>query len=390
MTLDELDTLPPETVHRLDPARVQEYARATGWRQEPRLGGGRTAVYERPESRLEQFTVPLSREAPDFDLTIATAVAVLARHEKRPAAVLLTELLFPPADILKFAESGPAATSGDLPLEHGLILLGGMRKLLLAAACSTREPRPFHPRMSLAEAELFLQQCRLGQTEHGSFVITVACPLEAVPVEPNLFDSPSFTRRVTGLLMRSLDRLAHALELGNGDALLDQANLEPGLSANLCEALLDMAPEGEDSFLRITAAFSPTLPQPATGGLPTTVRLRRQWFPRIEYLAGRLRPATAAQRQLLVGLVETLNGRPNVANQPEGQVILRIITAESEGLRVRADLNAEDYARADRAHMRNHPVSLEGVLHQVGRTYRIDDIRNFALVQSRTEAVAPA
>jgi len=47
--------------------------------------------------------------------------------------------------------------------------------------------------------------------------------------------------------------------------------------------------------------------------------------PQIGYLAGRFRPAPPAQRQVLVGFVETLNGRPNVDNCPEGHVTLRVI-----------------------------------------------------------------
>ena len=379
MRLDELDTLPPEAVHRLDPVRVQEYARATGWRQETRLGRGQTAVYERPESREEQFSVPLSRDLRDYDLLMARAVAMIAHFEERPAAELLAELLFPPSDVLKFGESSPAAAAGDVPFEHGLSLLNGARKTLLAAACSTIRPANYHPRMSLGEAEQFLQQCRLGQTERGSFVLTVACPLDAVPAGRDLFDSPPFTRRVTGLLMHSLHRLATHLDLGDTDGVLQQAQNEPMLSANLCEGLLEMAPEGEESFLRVSAEFSRTL-QPPDVPFPTNVRLRREVFPWIAYLAERLRPAQSPQPQVLVGLVETLNGRPNADNRPEGQVTLRIITPEGEILRARAELSADDYARADQAHMRNLPVSLQGVLRQVGRTFRIDQVSDLALV----------
>jgi hypothetical protein len=129
----------------------------------------------------------------------------------------------------------------------------------------------------------------------------------------------------------------------------------------------------------VSAEFSRTLPLPAEGTFPTKVRLRREVFPRIEYLAGRLRPEQSLQRQHLLGLVETLNGRPNADNRPEGQVTLRVITPERELLRARAELNADDYALADQAHMRNLPVSLEGVLRQVGRTFYIDQVSDLAL-----------
>ena len=142
-----------------------------------------------------------------------------------------------------------------------------------------------------------------------------------------------------------------------------------------------MAPEGEGSYLQVTAGFSRTLPQASNGALPNTVRLGHDLFPRIESLMVRLRPTPNPRRQVFVGLVETLNGRPNGDNRPEGQVILRIISSDGEIVRARAELNADDYACAVQAHMRNTPVSLEGVFRQIGRSFRIDQVSHFTLVQ---------
>src|SRR3989442_766856 len=159
MRVKDLDMLPPETVNRLDSVRVQEHARATGWKLEPRLGRGLVAVYERPESRLAQVSIPLNRELTDYSLVMAQAVAGMAEYEERAARDLLIELLFAPADLLWCAESSPAARTGDVPFDHGLALLSGMRKSLLAAACSVARPgHKYYPRMSLTEAEQFLKE----------------------------------------------------------------------------------------------------------------------------------------------------------------------------------------------------------------------------------------
>ncbi len=390
MRVKDLDTLPPETVNRLDPVRVQEYARATGWRLESRLGRGRVAVYERLESRLEQVSIPLNRELTDFALVMATAVAGMAQYENRVALDLLVELLFPPADLLRFAESSPVARAGDVPFDRGLALMSGMRKTLLAAACGVARPgQTFYPRMSLTEAEQFLQECRLGQTERGSFVLSVACPLGAVPEPANgipLFDNTPFTRRVTVLLMRSLHQLVYHLDRGDVDSLSPVTANAPILSANLCEGLLDLKPEGDDAFVRISATWSSELPT-REDDLPASVQLRREVFPLIETVARRLRPEARLTRQRLVGFVETLNGRPSKDNRPEGQVVLRVIPPEGEVVRARAELNAEDYAVADRAHMRNLPFSLEGVLRPVGRTFRIDEVAGFEIIHETEVAV---
>ncbi len=79
---------------------------------------------------------------------------------------------------------------------------------------------------------------------------------------------------------------------------------------------------------------------------------------------------------MLVGFVETLNGRPNADNRPEGQVTLRVITPEGE-LRARVELNAEQYAIADSLDMQNLPFSLEGLLHRTARTFLVDKVIDF-------------
>jgi hypothetical protein len=298
-----------------------------------------------------------------------------------PALDLLHELLLPPADVLRFSESGPEADAGNLPLDHGLELLAGVRKALVAATCSVIRPRTFHPRLSLADAEQFLRQCRLGQTERGSFTVTVACPLDAVPGGETLFDRAPFGRQVTVLLLRSLNRLSRSVELGQPEAVVEPAVGEAVLSANLCEGLLDMmTPAGEGSALTISVSWARTLAPPPDASLPRSIRLRRASFTLIEEVADRLRPARAPQPQTLVGFADTLDGRPNDKGRREGPVILQVVPSESEVLRVRADLNADDYHAAWLAHEENRPVTLRGILRR-GRLHRVTDVTDFSICE---------
>lgn len=376
--------LPLELLGRLDPVQVKEYVKATGWVREPRAGNGRMAVFAHPQSDLDQVLIPLNRQAPDFNRRMGDVIDNLAEKEKRPAEEILNDLLLPPADVLRFNESGPAAAAGDVPLDHGIAMLAGARKQLLAAACSERRPQRYHPRMSLAEPEQLLQLCRLAQTERGSFTLTIACPLHAVALTEPLLDQTPFTRRVTALLMRSLHRLSLALDADELDPLLNPTPEEPVISANLCEGLLDMTPEGDGSVLTVSASWARTLPPPAAVPLPGIVRLRRETFGRIETLAERLRPAHAPQRQMLFGFVDTLNGRPNADSQMEGQVILRLVDPESDTLRARTDLNVIDYHTAWQAHGQNLPITLQGIVRRVGRFFRIDEVTSFRLLQQQT------
>jgi hypothetical protein len=378
------EKLPLNLLARLDPVQVKQYAKATGWVREPRLSDERATVFSHPASDLDQIVVPLNRQAHGFDRAMGDVVSILAEKERRPAIEILNDLLLPPADVIRFGECGPAAAAGDLPLDHGISLLTGARKALLAAACTEKKPQTYYPRMSLAEAEQFIQQCRLGQTERGSFIVTVACPLDAVPDAETLIDQTPFTRRVTTLLMRSLHRLAWALDADELEPLLKPVEGEPLLSANLCDGLLDMTPEGEASVLTVSANWARTLPPPAAVPIPGKVKLRQETFGRIEVLAAKLRPAHAPQRQTFFGFVDTLNGRANADGQMEGQVILRLVDPASDTVRARTELNVQDYHTAWLAHGPNLPFSVQGILHRSGKIYRLDEVADFKLLQHPT------
>ena len=385
MFLEQLRTLPERLVAGLDPVRVQEYVRATGWRHRPNLSD-RSAVYERPESDLEQIQVPLSRTLMDFTPSMAEAVTYIAEWEKRPALEVLRELLLPPGDVLHFAESGPAVAEGNVRFPHGLALLAGVRKTLLAAASSVRRPLTFHPPASLAEAESFLRDCRLGPTELGSYVLTVACPLDGAVDSRTPGASPPLGRRVTSLLMGSLQRLVDALEMDDAAAALQPIEGQPVISANLCEGLLEMTPEGDDSTLTISVHWARTSPPPATLSLPREVQLRRETFGLIETLATQLRPTPPPRRQTFVGYIDTLDGWPNPEGRREGPVVLRILEAEGETIRARVELDASNHHLAWQAYDQDAPVVLQGVLRRIGRTHRIDEVSGFRILEQQTGA----
>ncbi len=374
MNREEWYSLPEPLVARLEPARVREYALRTGWIYQPSLGQKLTAVYNRPESDLEQISIPLNPSTSQFTRCMRDGLVYMAECEKRPARDLLDELLLPAADLLRFQDAGPGAGGIDMPLSRSLAVVLGARKLLLAAACAVARPgQTFYPRTNLPEAERFLQQCRLVQTGRSGDAITLACPVDADPASEG-FDPTPFARRVVEWLMHALRRLTESLETGESDHLLTSVASEPVLSANLCEALLDLAPPDHAEGLTLTVSWDRTHPSAAAESM---VRLRREHFPGIERLARLLRPAPAAHLQTLLGLVETLNGRLNAAGRMEGEVWLTVLDPQGETVRVRADLKPEDYAAAAEAHLRALPVSLQGVLRRTGRTAHLADVTEF-------------
>jgi hypothetical protein len=376
--MSSYDELPEGLAARLDPVDVRSYARATGWSPLPGVNG-KLAIYGHPSSDLDQLIVPLERELDDYGRRMSEVVARLAAKEDRPASLVLKALLLPRADVLRFHVSGSDAQRGDLPFAEGVDILLGVRKVVRAAACSAIKPRAFHPRMSRLEADQLIQACRLGQTEGGSFTLVVACPVDAVESPGPGPDRTPFTRKVTSLLMRSVARIAAAVDEGTADALLLSPDAEPGLSANLCDGLVDMQPRGDDGGLSLAVEWARALPQAdaALAALTHGVRLRREHFSFAAELLQRLRPKAAMEEpQLFVGHVDELRGVPGGDGRVQGEVVLSVLL-EDEALRARADLDAAAYAEALEAHRSTRLVSLKGLLRRGIKVHRMDAVTGF-------------
>lgn len=375
-------------VARLRPLAVRQYAEARGW---IRVEGGRWRVWllRHPEERLRQLQVPMDAEDVGFVDAMLDVLHRLGEVERRPLEAVLADLQWPDADVLRVRVANGDAEGGQLSLGADVMLREGARRALLASACSVINPVAFHPRMSRSEADTLLAACRAGQTELGSYVLKIICPLYAVDEEPE-----PFTRRVTKHLMKVTSELVTSIERTSVDAYLDAHAERPGLSSNLCDALLRMQPRRDEELksdaghleLSTTWAADPRVPPPGEAEIPSRVVIKAAYMREIERAAQRLRPsATEAREEWLVGTVETLDGTVGPDGRRSGEVYFSLLLPDSDAMRVRAILDPEKYEVAMQAHERGRAyVRLLGVLHRGARLGRIEPLRRLELLDEVT------
>lgn len=377
---------------------ARQYAISTGWRRlalqvrDTPSFFGRVAAFERPENPDEQILIPLDDRTSDYDRRMAEATLAIARWEGRPAAQVANDLLNASSDLLRFRVASPSLDAGSLPLEDGLSLLSGAKTAILAAAHSVLSPSRYHKRMSKAEADELLRACRMGQTERGSFIATVACPLRAVEANQPLFETREdpFARKTTFLLMKSLGDLVNAIEGDTVQDMVERNEENPLISANLCDAVSKMKPSIEGADLTVSATWSPLRAINAAARAPSTVRIQHSYFPIIDDIYRELRPDPAPQVDTFVGFVDTLDGRPGPTGQVEGDVILRVLVDDENLIRAKATLSAEQHAVAVEAYQHQHIIRIDGNLSRRSRLGIIDNPANFQIIRDVANPAPPA
>jgi hypothetical protein len=360
------------------PRAMKNYALALGWNLIGNVNGT-IAVFRDPRSDAHQLIIPLEPSYDDYGETVEKAVLKLAEFEGRPADEVLNHLLLPPADILRFSEQGPEAETGTLPLGQAVHMLEGARRALLATAHSVMHPSAYHPRLSRGDAERFVKDCRFGQTERGSFTITIACPLDILLGAPG--PAKSFGREVTSGLTTTVRAIAEAADTGQIDELTDIVR-HRYVSANLLEALLHLKPTGERSILSVGVDWSKAVSPPFSSPRRQSLKLDRTCFEVMEYVAPKLRTLPKPKLETFVGFVEELRGEPAADGRMSGEVVFSVTLDTGEHIKPRADLSADDYRTAGDAHLTHEPTYVRGYLKRLPRSYRIEEIveiRNLGL-----------
>jgi hypothetical protein len=133
--------------------------------------------------------------------------------------------------------------SGSIRIADGLELTDRAYSIMASAAYSVQAPARVVPASRPQLVQDYLDGIRLGQTEHGSYVLTVISRLDGIAPSEQLSvfadsDVP-FGRRVTTRLSTALDTLLAISDQYQrfGDVRVFEEGVSEGLTANLCESV---------------------------------------------------------------------------------------------------------------------------------------------------------
>ena len=348
----------------VSPAALSAYARAAGWSRRERY---RVHSYSYVGEGLPEIIVPHTEHLGDYASVVATLVNTFAEVARQDETIVYRDLVTADRDVVR-VRAVDRDHSGSLPVGAGADLVRSSYDMLFAAACSLTSSRPFYRPGANQEAAEYVDRVRLGQTDQGSFVVTLLSPVVSPPIqmllEPDSGDwNDPFERRVTGRLAEALAGARKATDDNNGgDANAFPASIGQGVSANLCEALATLA-ETLPKF-DISVVWARTHPRRE---LRTMIRFADHDGPILREASRALRSSEPQLDVTLVGLVQRLKRGDE---DTDGTVSLRTSIA-GKNRSVTAVLPQSDYNLAIQAHKEKTPVVMRGDLEKAGQRWRL-------------------
>ncbi|MFH0823781.1 MAG: hypothetical protein V2B18_13615 [Pseudomonadota bacterium] len=358
-----------EAVRAVRPVDAALYLRAKGWAKlDTAVERASLWCYGHGDDQFEVL-LPMDVGLRDYALRIGDMLTVLAAVEKRSQWEVYSDLLTVTSDVIRIRIADPEISDGTLPIEEHAKIAQKARDLVLAAACATTEPRPVWHKRKPAQAMEYVRRVRIGQSERGSYVVTVISrvpPILHTRTEQLFEMDVPFERQVTQTLARSLQALDHAAEhaaVTQEMEAFDQA-VQQGVNANLCDAVAGLWGDDEARRnLEFTFAWSPARP-PAQDAV-RRVALSSDRVPVIREAGKQMREREPSPDFELSGPVVKLE-RAETASTGRVTIIGLI---DGRQARVVLELADQPYHVAVQAHDSGRTIRANGTLTREGRGF---------------------
>jgi hypothetical protein len=259
------EILDAQALRAISPIALSAFARGEGWAKIDAYGK-HADVYA--NSGQPEIILPRTDRLGDYATVVSQLIAIFSRATGRDEFSTYRDLVAADHDVVRVRASAGIDDDGSIANDAGVEIFAQAREMLLAAACATKAPQPLFRAGANKEAAEYMRRVKLGQTEHGSFVVTLLAPVPPV-LQPNLDptwselgDDP-IERQITRQLMTALEASRTAAELSlSGDPTAFEKAVNLGVSANLCEAVAGLI--DQSNGLEISMTWARTRPTPET------------------------------------------------------------------------------------------------------------------------------
>ena len=165
-----------DLTEKINPLAFSKYLKDTGWVQ---FQSKRTNVKIFQLENSEDFfqvIIPVDKKLNDYKQAMYKAVETVAAVENKSIEQVMLYLLNPNTDILKIRLEKKEIEAGNILFDDAIHLYENIKKLLAATALDILHPKKYHQGRIDDAVTKFLSNCRFGQTEIGSYVVSVICP----------------------------------------------------------------------------------------------------------------------------------------------------------------------------------------------------------------------
>ena len=358
-----------ELSDRISYINIAKYLYDLGWNELPTKREWVKIFQLEDHKGFQQIDLPTSRNLRDYKSAMYRAVECIALSTEKSIEQVILELLNPLSDTLRLSIIEPDIEAGSMFVEDTIKLYENAKKLLMATAMDIINPQLFHfgrPENVIME---FVNQCKFGQTEIGSYVVSLICPISKIEnnqiIQMSLFSneddcSQSLTRKVINKLINSIKTVRETISNRSFEEYIYQnAETENCISVNFLDALSEININIIGSELDITAKYAPTI---KNNTLPfPSISISNDYYLPINTIARKFKNSNLSEKSYF-GRIRHLDATPDLESRKGGKIKFVFLNDNNKNATASVILSKNDYNAAIEAHKNGNMIKITGTL----------------------------
>lgn len=332
----------PKVLERISIEMVRNMLSFLGYRVNQGLGhDDHIEQYFTPD-RQDAVILPIREADVDFKRNMYELLYSVAAKAGDTVEGLALKLLNPAYDVLKWRISDEEADTGKvslLSMNKNLTLI----KDLLSVSCLDiiNPQQKFHKKLKVKRVNEALQQYKFGQTEYGSFLINILCPLGDYNYAMFGMQEMPFLRKVNLHLLDAYYDIQTSISDRNQNKV--DEDVDAGIySVNFLDAMTDVYKLSMGKNMSFCVDWSDSVPFEDIRK-DRIISINTECAGVVEDIANKYRPKEdAAQYRELIGKVEYLGSEAEKENRMTIDAKVVVIGDDNKAMKVNATL---DYAR---------------------------------------------
>jgi hypothetical protein len=313
---------------------------------------------------------------------IKFALRTLSDLSEMPISKIASEISSIGFDIFSSRIPTEYVRNDTIEMRAAAVYISGMKDFLAASATTEITNDRDYKRLR-KEGISYSEKCRFGHTFRGSFGFIIESPvgLNDEPRFDQVAEPIPFERRVMERIVRGFSSFQEAAASQHARPIYSATD---GFSAAMCDLVADLIEEMAVSRIDLGVRFSPEW---KLDSVPSPTPSFCVEYKNVELLRDASKSLRAIQEPEPVSVfgrikrLETDGNPADLIDDPSSRdVEINWPNADNVVLRVKLSLNPTDYLQAVDAHRSGKLVSVSGLLHKTGRSWRIENYENFKII----------
>lgn len=362
-------------IERLDAENLCLYLFNKKWQRLPDLFEGKVRQFQ-SEDEEEVVLVPMTKTFTDYYREVRETLGIIASSEGKSFEELTNKLLNPSQDILKWRIADELTNKGAIPFNSMTENIEHIKDLLASAILDVTTPSKVHSRLYTKEVNTQLSNYQFGQTEIGSYILNILCPLGYYQYKlfnPELEDVP-LGRKVNLQILNGITKVQTSISDKSSELqdILD----EDKISINFLTALSKIYEENNNSDVSIKADWNIDVPLPSNICISQVVLNSKCYDPLLYVIEKNSPQQEQNTKKSYCGKISSISGDAEIESRETITVVVAAIDDDMRKTNVKVELNCQKYySIVSEAFESGANVIVTGIVSKTAKSTKLSDAR---------------